>query len=237
MRVQTFTEFVGELPEFDSDEALEKHLFSLEDEYHRRHKPDRITRARAYIYGHRGPLLKRHASSDIGKLDEQQKRAYTAAYRLLNVYMARRKLCLRLFRGDILDFGCGSGGPSIFLHNQGGNVTAIDTNEKRIDELKKTGLFPEEKAKQCNGLDYMLQQPESSFDLIVAMHLGRVNCYREFIEQFHYCSTRAVKPDGAIFVESDRMTMDTVRGVFGVRCPPFASNVMVYRAEKQPGRQ
>lgn len=240
MRAQTFTEFVGELPVFEDDEdnyELSGYLYSKEDEYRKRHKPDLVTRLRVFLYGLRGPLLEKHPDSVVNGLETEQKLAYNDAYKALNIYLARRMLGLRHFRGNVLDFGCGSGGSSIFLANQGDDITAIDKNPDRIDELKKTDLFPEEKAISGNGLDYMLLQPESSFDLITAFGLGVVNCPVWFAEQFYIASTRAIKPDGRILVESDMLTMDKVREVFGVRCPPYGANVMVYQSRKLPARQ
>ncbi len=240
MKVQTFTEFVGKLPEFEDDEEdydLAGYVYSMEEKYCKRHNADWVTRLRVFLYGLRGPLLEKHPDSVVNGLETEQKLAYNDAYKALNIYLARRMLGLRHFRGNVLDFGCGSGGSSIFLANQGDDITAIDKNPDRIDELKKTDLFPEEKAISGNGLDYMLLQPESSFDLIIAFGLGVVNCPVWFAEQFYIASTRAIKPNGRILVESDMLTMDKVREVFGVRFPPYGANVMISRPQKLSARQ
>ncbi len=234
--VQTFTEYVGELPEFEGYDDKHAFVYSRQDDYNSDFPPDDDTIKRICDFMDE-EHLEAHDWKERAGLNRKQGVVYDRADRFLNNAVAMGWLDLRHFRGKVLDFGCGSGGSSIFLANQGSDVTAVDRQKNRIGELRGSGLFPLEKALCTNGYNHMIDQEPATYDLITAFGLGHLDCGEWFIEHFYREARRAVKPDGAIFIESDMLTMDKVRKMFGIECPPFWADIMIYRPQKPSGHQ
>lgn len=226
-QIPTFTEFLGTMPKFSDPADSERYLVEKEIEYYKLRMPGIIARIKAGLAYLGGEKLDRLNARSYRKLSDQQKREYKTALLDLNISLCEKSLKKGDFYGRILDFGCGTGGSSILLGLQSDDVTAIDKDPSKIEALKKTGMFPAERAIAGDGFDYILQQPESSYDMITAFGLGCQGTPDEFVEEFHACCKRAIKPQGKIVIVSDLLTMDKARKVFGASQLKYSRYIMV----------
>ncbi|MBW2966624.1 methyltransferase domain-containing protein [Candidatus Woesearchaeota archaeon] len=215
MQIQTFTEFVGEIPEFEDHDDFYQYLKEQQKRYFELNKT-LITQAELCS----GKVsfqnqLNYLSSEDYEKLGQYQKEQYTLASKTLELALHQGKIDQSHLQGRVLDFGCGRGGSSIFLNLQSEDVTAIDRNSRSIQKLKETGLFPEKRAISEGAFGYIGEQPESIYDLITAFGLGWNNSHLSFIKSFYEATERGIKPNGKIIIVSDLLTMDKTRKIYG----------------------
>lgn len=94
-------------------------------------------------------------------------------------------------RSEILDVGCGMGGPMRCLEKAGFQVFGIDKYRKAVEFCRKRNLVA-----KC-GLAEKIPFPESSFDVIIALELlEHLNKPPKAIEEF----ARVLKPNGLLIV-------------------------------------
>ena len=214
-RIPTFTEYLGEPPHFDDIDELDKYLTGKEKEYCKLYNPSK--EEMEWLYRRMKRVKVKEVDQKYSdRLDKRQDHLYDDALIAISILLAEGKLKARNLHGKILDFGCGSGGSSVFLSAQSDDVIAIDLDGHRIQKLKDTGLFPEEKAIAGDGLEYMLEGLESSYSLITAFNFGKPNTPKDYIKEFHAASKRAIKPGGNIVMTSDFLTIDKAREIFKV---------------------
>ncbi|OIO41058.1 hypothetical protein AUJ10_01425 [Candidatus Pacearchaeota archaeon CG1_02_31_27] len=216
-KIPIFTEWFGK-PKIVTDEGV-----AMSEEFYFMKFPNNGIGLK-YLFRERLPRLNILKQS---KLTDYQFIEYKAALQILEKALYLSRIEKRHLTGKILDFGCGAGGSSIVLKLLSEDIIAIDINLNDINTLKNSGFFPEERALNIDGFYYMTQQPEESYDLVLAINLGELNTERRFIEEFYRESMRVVKPDGKILIHSDLLTMDKVRDVFGVEERPSTRTLVI----------
>ncbi|MCX6815159.1 MAG: class I SAM-dependent methyltransferase [Candidatus Aenigmarchaeota archaeon] len=227
-QIPTFTEFLGKMPQFDDIVALDRYLAEKEEEYCELYKPGIIDRIKIAVSYLRMEKLRKLDPASYESLDERQKASYDDALFTLNVLLSEGKLEMRNLHDRILDFGCGSGGSSILLGLQSNDVTAVEKDEAKIQKLKDSGLFPKEKAITCDGIRYMSDMSESSYDLITAFYFGEPDTPADFIKDFYSSSKRAIKAGGRIVMTSDFATIDKAREIFNAPRRKYNFEILSY---------
>ncbi|MBT3984909.1 class I SAM-dependent methyltransferase [archaeon] len=111
------------------------------------------------------------ADPTFGEMDVLQRFGLNYAERTILLPVIQGQLESDLVKGRVLDFGCGEGGPTYFFVYNGADVTAVDLSKDSIDRLVNTGILPAEKAIAGDGIEYMREQPEDSYDLVTAFWL------------------------------------------------------------------
>ncbi len=105
--------------------------------------------------------------------DEQHKHLpddyYQKKYSLSATHSEVIELMSHVESGDVLDLGSGRGRNSIYLHNRGFKVTAVDKSESSIQTLREI-IAAEE---QCQGIEARIYDIESasidsSYDVIIS---------------------------------------------------------------------
>lgn len=72
-------------------------------------------------------------------------------------------------RGNVIDFGCGSGGSTHVLKQYGGNVIGLDLSSGMIKHAIEQGILTPETAFVCDGFKYLDEEVEpESIDLLTA---------------------------------------------------------------------
>ena len=104
-----------------------------------------------------------------------------------------------LDRPEIIDIGCGPGGPTIELARlSNGNVTGIDTHQPFLDELmrraKKLEITDRVKALNCSMFE--MDFPEESFDIIWAEGSIYIMGFEKGLRDWR----RLIKPNGFLVV-------------------------------------
>jgi 2-polyprenyl-3-methyl-5-hydroxy-6-metoxy-1,4-benzoquinol methylase len=177
-----------------------------------------------------GPPYHRLLTDDeFSRLTKNQKQGFMQAAMDMELLGHKGALMKDHIGGRVLDFGCGSGGSSVFLSLQTSTVDAVDSDELEINRLRATALF-RGNSHVGNGFDLM-QQPDC-YDLIVAYYLGRCNSPTEFLKTFITSSKHALRPAGRLFVMSDLLTMDKLRSLLGLESegPSRESEVIQFKA-------
>lgn len=122
---------------------------------------------------------------------------------------------LETAKGKVLDFGCGTGGPTYFLSYNDADVTAVDMDQASIDRLVQTGILPRDKVMVGDGIKFMSEQPDNSYDLVTAFMLdpsiGHTNA--TLLRAFWKEARRIIKPQGIVYAQSDVETRSTIRTV------------------------
>ncbi len=219
----TFTEFLEivaqGLPRFQDEDDLVEYLAIWEGRYLRAINQDSVNlltkESIDSLHSSAKTKLETLSDNNYKKLTERQKLGYDSTLKILDQALNEGLLDKKNLSDRVLDFGCGDGGPSILLALNSEDVTAIDLDPDLITPLQKNSLF-KGKAILGGGPEFMLQQPNASYDLITAFFLGYFNTSNEFVRDFYETSKRILTPTGAIIVSSDLLTMDKVRYVFGV---------------------
>lgn len=103
---------------------------------------------------------------------------------------------LRLARGKVLDVGAGAGSHSLYLQNQGLDVTALDISPHSVEVMKKRGLS---NVRLANFYDL----PKESFDtlLLLMNGIGLVQTLDGF-EAFFLKARTLLAPKGQILLDS-----------------------------------
>jgi len=200
----------------DSQISLEAHLgFSGETpvfhipEQHLEVKP---SKAREFGITLMDPELEKYQNAN-----SLQK--YGAGISQKTIYLAskEKKLAPLHHKGKVLDFGCGVGGSTYFLHQNGAEVAGVDLSDS-IQELKRLNILPLEKIVQGNGLKLMEDTPDNTYDMITCFMLGS-DSDGEFIDKFYREANRIIKKQGRILVTSDGATLKLLlqkhRGNYG----------------------
>ena len=109
---------------------------------------------------------------------------------------ALEQTALKLAHGRVLDVGAGAGSHSLYLQNQGLDVTALDISPHSVEVMKKRGLA---KVRLANFYDL----PQESFDtlLLLMNGIGLVQTLDGF-EAFFLKARTLLAPKGQILLDS-----------------------------------
>ena len=111
------------------------------------------------------------------------------------------KKALQLSRGKILDVGCGAGSHSLYLQENGFDVTAIDISKNAIEACQLRGL---KNAKVQNILDFAsdLQQNEKFDTIILLMNgtgiFGTLAATSNYLQKIK----ALLQPNGQVLIDS-----------------------------------
>jgi len=212
--VPTFREFAG--GEFRvCKDSYDARFYSLSRDFRSLFRPCRDeSLAPLILSGLTQPLQGFHAAH-YQELTHNQEVRFRSTLEVLEQELLSRRLRLEDLCGKIFDFGCGEGGSSILLAQRSEDVTAIDLDGSKLSELRQSRFFPTRSVISGDGIKYLLDQPASSYDLIVARNLGDYNTPLRFIKRFYGAAQRAIKRSGKIMVDSDGFTIDKVREFLG----------------------
>jgi len=231
MVIQSFTDSLKIIPNFTNKIDLGNYLIKVEKDYLKNFSLGHIDILRLNIKYLLRYTIRYENKDDLRYMHKGQVRELFEAKDTLNISLMQGKIERKHITGKVLDFGAGFGGSSIFLALQDSKVTAIDKNKYLKKDLQKTGLFNRREIYQGDGIDYMLDHP-NTYNLITAFCLGDWDTDLNFIKDFYQASRIALRKDGRILVTSDLLTMDKVRGVFGVREQnQVFANLMVYKED------
>lgn len=102
---------------------------------------------------------------------------------------------LRLAKGKILDVGCGAGSHSLYLQENGLNVTAIDISKGAVEVTKKRGV-------KNVALKNLLEE-NSQFDTILLLMNG-TGIFQELSNVSKHLKhlKSLLNPEGQIFIDS-----------------------------------
>ena len=102
---------------------------------------------------------------------------------------------LKLCKGKVLDAGCGSGGHSLWLQEQGLKVKAIDISKGAIEVAKSRGVLYAE-------LKPLLEETET-FDTILLLMNG-TGIFQELVQVSSYLKhlKSLLNPNGQILIDS-----------------------------------
>jgi SAM-dependent methyltransferase len=122
----------------------------------------------------------------------------------------------------ILDFGAGSGGPTLALvqlaEQTGGKVEAVEPWQKGVAEIVESGVLPAEDVYVEDGIEFLSKRGQSGnkFDLITAFMFGP-DADGSFSNQLIAAASRALEPSGQLLVTSDGGTMEAVQHTCDLR--------------------
>jgi len=132
---------------------------------------------------------------------------------------------------NILDFGAGVGGSTIFFKNSlRNNVTAVDLSEISLECLKNKNI-PAESIIVGDGIKLMKNTDNNTYDLVFALMLGPTSD-KNFVSSFLSEATRIIKNNGKIIVFSDCGTMNYFNGNGEKIIPPSYIGGVAYVASK-----
>ncbi len=129
-------------------------------------------------------------------------------------------------RRRIVDFGAGSGGPTLSLvqlaEQNGGSVDAVESRSPQVQDMIDSGIIPAEHAHVGDGIDFLKSSGEAGgkFDLITAFMLGP-DCSGQLTREVLSVAQGALDSGGQLLVTSEIDTMSTVRSVCDQLCVPY----------------
>jgi hypothetical protein len=141
--------------------------------------------------------------------------AANAAYYLME--SSQRRLIDLVDAKRIIQFGASRGEETITLAElarlNGGTVTALEIDEERGKNLKRSRIISAERVAVGDGIDYLKKMAErgETCDLITAFFLDWT--YPEELSRKLIPAAQAVLPFGKLLVTSDRDPMMAIRGV------------------------
>lgn len=116
----------------------------------------------------------------------------------------------------ILDFGAGSGGPTLALTEltrlNGGTVDAVEANSASAQDIVSLGILTADQVIVGDALE-TLQTTSEKYDLITSFMLGPDDQQGSLTRALLYSSRNALEPGGSILITSDTSTMATVKQV------------------------
>ena len=116
--------------------------------------------------------------------------------------------------GKVLDFGCGSCGPTYLLKFNGADVVGVDETDWR--GISDISFLAQEKIVVGDGFEYMKKLEENSLDMITAFMFGPA-MDDSLVHRFYAAAQRVINPEGRILVCSDAGTMGIVNRLYGSR--------------------
>lgn len=143
------------------------------------------------------------------------RRGATAAATVLNLSEGLGHLDLSKSK-RILDFGAGSGGPTLALAElaklNGGTVDAIESKPRLARDIVDLGILPAERVITGNGIEALRTTPEK-YDLITSFMLGPDDSDGSLARALLDSGRHALVPGGSILITSDVNTIATVKRV------------------------
>lgn len=116
----------------------------------------------------------------------------------------------------ILDFGAGSGGPTLALTElaklNGGTVEAVEAKPTHVQDIIDLGIVSPERVILGDGLK-ILQTTSERYDLITSFMLGPDDEGGRLTRALLSSSRHALMPGGSILITSDAGTMTTVKRI------------------------
>jgi hypothetical protein len=116
----------------------------------------------------------------------------------------------------ILDFGAGSGGPTLALVElaklNGGTVDVVEASPIFAQDIIDSGIISPDRVIIDDGLK-VLQTTSEKYDLITSFMLGPDDLQGSLTRTLLNNSRNALNPGGSILITSDTSTMTTVKRV------------------------
>lgn len=150
---------------------------------------------------------KLHSFHQTGALTAENVLNLSASYGYIDLARSKR----------LLDFGAGSGGPTLALTElaklNGGSVEVVESNPRFAQDMIELGIVTPDKVHQANGIELLSSAASTDqYDLITAFMLGP-DTNGGLTQQLLGASRNALQSSGKLLVTSDIGTMLTVRGV------------------------
>lgn len=223
---QRFTDFVYE--KTHGKAIPHEELDKLEQEFISGNQPSKIwRRTRLLLYALGNVRLNLEDEDGLTSIQRYQ---YDSAKEVVWYGVSQRMIRRDHLMGNIMDFGCGRGGSSIFLYRQGGIVDAVDLSKKKLQSLRRKNKLPRERIMQRDGLTVLRSNP-GLYDMVVATGFGEYATSVEFAREFYEATQVGIREGGIIAVTSDLCTMDNVRLAFGIQPPKYFPQFMIARRE------
>lgn len=224
----TFTEFIGELPEYNLHSDLVDYLIKKTALYREIFAvPFEIIEKR-YMHVERIKRSFELSPWHNAKLTSEQ---IDILYDFMNYFavpIVDGDLSLSDLSGKVLDFGVGYGMSTILLSLFSDQVIASEKNLKYTKQLKHLERPGIELVLEKDCIEYMKEQISGSFSFICALGFGFWDTEQELVDSFIEQSLRLIEKKGKIMITSDYLTMDKVRKKFGVENPPYDHYRLIY---------
>ncbi len=126
-------------------------------------------------------------------------------------------------KGRVLDIGCGQGRDSLFLVEQGYNVTGIDASEVGISQMLE---YASSKNLNIKGIvaDFYAYEFTETYDVIVLdsiLHFAKADLQKELKLLERLCSSLAVGGIICLFVHKSKAKEKQLKGFFAERFPAW----------------
>lgn len=151
-------------------------------------------------------------------ITEWQKLQYLTAKSILEELLELGFIDRNTLRGNIVDWGCGTGGGSLAFLDYGANVRAVDKCEKSIAKLASAEILPSDKFFTEDGVAFLRRQPECSVDVVAAFLFGPpfvLTGNPRLFPDFYQEANRVIRPEGRIIMTSDPDTFEEIKSRVG----------------------
>jgi SAM-dependent methyltransferase len=152
-----------------------------------------------------------------GVMNHPQETQYFRACSVIESELETGRLSVKDISGRIFDFGCGEGGSSIFFSQFSEKVKACELLDFRLEQLGRTKLLRKPDVLLGDGMQYLTNAEEGSFDFIAAFYFGEMNVIPYYIQRFMDAASHALAPNGKIIFTDNLASIDHARRILSIR--------------------